>query len=163
MLFLRDDTIPSLIWILTQVLVSRSRASNQYKGPLGIRSRSSYKLISGSINKSVITYANITKVLFATTSMKIGPSYRPLTIGFNDGPGMQVPYNKLPVMHIIFLVLLGLVLGNVILDCQDSKGLLLSDFLSLYRLTESLVFYPWRHYSDIVLIFHAVLDISRLN
>ena len=54
----------------------------------------------------------------------------------------HLPYNKLPGMHIIFLVLLGLVLGNVILDCQDSKGLLLLDFLSLYRLTESPVFYP---------------------
>ena len=36
-------------------------------------------------------------------------------------------------MHIIFLVLLELVLGNAILDCQDSKGLLLSDFLSLHQ------------------------------
>ena len=59
---------------------------------------------------------------------------------------MLLPYNKLLEMHIIFLVLLELVLGNAILDCQDSKGLSLLDFLSLYQGYTISIYYQYQYF-----------------
>lgn len=49
-------------------------------------------------------------------------------------------------MHIIFLVLLELVLGNAILDCQDSKGLSLLDFLSLYQGYTISIYFQYQYF-----------------
>ena len=59
---------------------------------------------------------------------------------------MFLPYNKLLEMHIIFLVLLELVLGNAILDCQDSKGLSLLDFLSLYQGYTISIYFQYQYF-----------------
>ena len=84
-------------------------------------------------------HSNFTLKLHFIFTLAISPKHLHPSILF-------LPYNKLLEMHIIFLVLLELVLGNAILDCQDSKGLSLLDFLSLYQGYTISIYFQYQYF-----------------